>query len=347
MNETLPAQPVPTRVKLVFWILLGGLSAVMAEVIAGSSPYPFFTFWGIVAVVPLYGLHVLVLNTFAFRAGRVTLPILFIAGAILGMYEAYLTKVLWSPTWGDFNFELGGIYVIQTVVLVLFWHPFMAYILPVFLAENLCTDSSETFAALPPKMRAMLSDKSKWTWTIIVFAIYFAIYKSFGTPDWVTAFVSGLSNIAVLFGLGVLWRHVKGERKLTFRDVQPSKKEAVVLGLLLLLAYVVQGLLLRPEALPHTLGPHLTVWIIYAVLFTLLYFNVKRASGITDEPQPAPFKGLAVRTAFLFALIVPLLSVILLQIKIVSIILVLLSWLAGCLLGAIILIRSGRALYIK
>jgi hypothetical protein len=29
--------------------------------------------------------------------------ILFLAGALLGMCEAYVTKVLWKPTWGDAN----------------------------------------------------------------------------------------------------------------------------------------------------------------------------------------------------------------------------------------------------
>lgn len=347
MNEIAILQPVPTRVKLVFWILLGALSTIMAEVIASSSPFPFFTFWGIVAVIPLYSLHVLVLGFVAFRARRITIPILFIAGAVFGMYEAYLTKVVWSPTWGDFNYQFGGIYLIQTILLVLFWHPFMAFILPIFLAENLFTDSSETFAALPQKIQESLRNKSKWTWTVAAFAVYFAIYKSFGATDWTTTFLSGLSNIAILFGLGYLWKRVKGNRDLTFRDVLPSKKEAVVLGLLLLLGYLVEGLWLRPEALPRTFEPHLTVWIIYAVLFILLYFNIKRAPEKVDSSQPAPFKDYAVRTGLIFGLVVPLLSLALLPIKIISIFLVLFSWLVGCILGAIILIRSGRALFIK
>jgi hypothetical protein len=263
------------------------------------------------------------------------------------MYEAYLTKVVWSPTWGDMDIVFGGIYLIQTILLVLFWHPFMAFILPVFLAENLFTDSSETFAALPPKIQERLRTKSKWMWTVAAFAVYFAIYKSFGATDWVTTFLSGLSNIAVLFGLAYLWKRVKGKRDLSFRDVLPSKKEAIVLGFLLLLGYIVEGLWLRPEALPHTLEPHLTVWIIYAVLFTLLYFNIKRAPGTADNPQPAPFKEYAIRTGLIFGLVVPLLSLALLPIKIVSILLVFFSWLVGCTIGAILLIRSGRALFIK
>lgn len=348
MNETPLTQPVPTRVKLVFWILLGGLSTVMAEVIASSASFPFFTFWGIVSITPLYTLHVLALSFIAFRANRrITIPILFLAGAILGMYEAYLTKVVWSPNWGDFTYQVGWIYLIQTILLVLFWFPFMAFILPVFLAENLFTDSSETFAALPQKIQEKLRNKSKWLWTVAAFAIYCGIYKSFAATDWMTTFVSGLSNIAILFGLGILWKRVKGKHNLTFRDVLPSRKEAIVLGFLLLLIYIVEGLWLRSEALPRTLGPHLTVWIIYAILFTLFYFNIKHAPEKLGTPQPAPFQSYAIQTGLIFGLVVPLLSLILLPIKIVVILLVYLSWLVGCTLGAMILIRSGRALFIK
>ena len=345
MDLSSTSQVVPARIKVVFWILLGGLSVLLAEVVPNSSPFPFFSLWGFISVVPLYSLHVLMLAYFTFGKHRITFPILFLAGAILGMYEAYLTKVLWDPTWGGRNFEFAGIYLLQTAVLVLFWHPFMAYVLPVFLAENLFTDSSETFSSLPQKIQNLFSQK--WIVTIVIFSIYCAMYKIFGTMDWNTALLSSSSNTAILFGAAFLWKHVKGERKLTFRDLLPSKKQAVVLGIFLLLIYLGMGIFVRPEALPQTIMPHLTIWVIYATLFILLYFNIKRAPDRSNELQPSPIKSLAFRTGLMFAATFITFSILFFAIKTLTMILILGSWLAGCTLGLMIIFRSARALYVK
>ena len=50
---------VPLGRKLVFWLLLGVLSVIFAEVTCASSPYPFFDTWGLLVVTPLYTLHTL------------------------------------------------------------------------------------------------------------------------------------------------------------------------------------------------------------------------------------------------------------------------------------------------
>ena len=44
--------------KLVFWLLIGMISVVFVEVPAGSTMFPFFTFWGMLVVLPLYLLTV-------------------------------------------------------------------------------------------------------------------------------------------------------------------------------------------------------------------------------------------------------------------------------------------------
>jgi hypothetical protein len=345
MGLTSTGQVVPLRIKVVFWILIGGLSVLLAEVVPNSTPFPFFTLWGLISVVPLYSLHVLMLAYFTFGKHRVTFPILFITGAILGMYEAYITKVLWDPTWGDKNFEFAGIYLLQTIVLVLFWHPFMAYVLPVFLAENLFSDSNETFLTLPKKIQNMLSQK--WITTVAIFSIYCAMYKSFGTLNWKTALLSSAANTMILFGIAFLWIRIKGDSKLTLRDLLPSKAQAFVLGIFLLLIYLGMGFFVRPEALSHTIGPHLTVWVIYAVLFILLFSNIERAPDKLNELQPSPIKNFTFRTGLIFAAIFITLSAFFFIIKGLAMVLILISWLAGCILGFIIVIRSARALYVK
>src|SRR5689334_7015492 len=99
MAVTTPTQPL-LRTKIIFWILLGVLSVIFAEVVSYSSPSPFFDAWVMLFTYPLYTLQTLVLASLIFRKHRVSWHILFLAGAIFGMYEAYVTKVLWNPTWG-------------------------------------------------------------------------------------------------------------------------------------------------------------------------------------------------------------------------------------------------------
>jgi len=79
-------------------------------------PVAFFNAWGILVVFPLYTLHTLVLAFLFFRRKQISLPVLFLAGMLFGLYEAYITKVLWNPTWGDAHIMVAGLAVVQTAV---------------------------------------------------------------------------------------------------------------------------------------------------------------------------------------------------------------------------------------
>ena len=64
---------------MFFWIILGLLSTFFAEVIAGSTPYPFFSLVGLLFVTPLYFLHTLFFISIIYRFGKPTLPALYAA----------------------------------------------------------------------------------------------------------------------------------------------------------------------------------------------------------------------------------------------------------------------------
>ena len=45
MSISVPeSRNIPRRVKLLFWLLLGALSVILAEVVSFASPFPFFDF---------------------------------------------------------------------------------------------------------------------------------------------------------------------------------------------------------------------------------------------------------------------------------------------------------------
>ena len=67
---------------------------------------------------------------------------------------------------------------------------------------------------------------------------------------------------------------------------------------LLIALYLVMGIFLRPEALPGLL-PQLSIWLIYAALFALLYLHVKRSGKATisetiNLPPPVKLKKLVI-----------------------------------------------------
>ncbi|MGD0707788.1 MAG: hypothetical protein ABSA51_04985 [Anaerolineaceae bacterium] len=92
----------PFFTRLLFWLILGLFSTFFAEVVSASSPFVFFTAFGLIGTYPIYLLHTLVLGTLVIRRGKVvSLQALYFAGGIFGLYEAYITKVLWSPPWNS------------------------------------------------------------------------------------------------------------------------------------------------------------------------------------------------------------------------------------------------------
>jgi len=260
------AARLPT--KLWFWLILGSLSVFFAEVASGSAPFPFYDPWGLYAVLPLYTLHILVLSFAVVRPGRrARLTALFCAGAVFGLYEAYITKVIWDPTWGERGLAVGGVFLAQTAMLVLYWHPFMAFIVPLIAAELLATSSAETLEALPPFVHRTL--RCPWIFAIAaVAAVLVGAGKAVNSPAPLHAVASVLSSAAVPGLLIVAWLRLPGGRRrgaFALRELLPDGREALVLGLLLAGFYVVTGLSIRPASMPGAVVPHLTVWALYAL----------------------------------------------------------------------------------
>ena len=155
--------------QLLFWLILACISTYFAEVFSGSDMFPFFHAWGLLVVVPLYGLHILLLGSLVYRSGEPRFSSLVFAGMIFGLYEAYLTKVLWDPPWGG-ALIVAEIAPIETLVLVLWWHAWFSFIIPLLIAEKLFSGSTSLGRSLPGKLGDILNS---WgglagSWTLVV-----------------------------------------------------------------------------------------------------------------------------------------------------------------------------------
>ncbi|MHA1299982.1 MAG: hypothetical protein ACTSO9_11230 [Candidatus Helarchaeota archaeon] len=274
--ETIEIKKPSKKLKFFFWIILGFSSVFFAEVVSGSDMIPFFWFWGLCVVVPLYTLHILVLSHIVFKHGKPNIYTLFLSGMLFGMYEAYITKVLWSPFWNENAFKVGGIAIFEFFLLVFWWHAFFAFIIPLFISENLLTSSREIQNRQPERVQNLFNTKRKTYAIIIIFAIWCGGLQSINSLNPFYSILSGLSTTTVIGILVLVWRKKTNGRDYTIYELVPNQKEFYVLFSLLIIYYIITGIYLRPEAFPDIWG-HFLIWLIYTTIFILLYFNLKRS----------------------------------------------------------------------
>lgn len=328
----------PTRrTRLLFWLLLSMLSVFFAEIISGSYIFPYTTPAGLVIVLPVYALHTLVLAHIVFRSGRARFSTLFLAGVLFGLYEAYITKVLWSPTWGDPIISMGGIAVFELMVLVLWWHPFMAFIIPTIVASSLLSSGRERLQGLPEWLHRRIASKGS-----LRYGVYFAVWAGLlqgGAVPPAASLVSGLVALAILLLLIHLFRSRTSGTEHRLAALLPRRGEAFVILALLLALYVVMGIGMRPEALPG-LAPQAVIWAVYAVVFYLLLRGLKKQAIISAARSAKRFR-LQLRTALVLGFVFVATSFLVGLLGQVPIVLVI-SWFPGAALGVYFLYYSIR-----
>lgn len=294
------------------WLLLGALSAFFAEVSGASSPLVFFDLFGLLVTVPLYTLHLLVLAPLVIRSNtRPSFSTLLLAGAIFGLYEAYITKVLWVPPWNPEAWRIGGIAVLEAMVLVLFWHPFMAFILPLLVGSRLLGDQ-DTLALpvtgwrwlhlgkakaveipepgdrmAPPSTPANLPRRHRWRglWLAAPGALLGIVHGA-TVGNIGTSLLSTVSSSLLIAGLVLLWQGFGLKRDRSLAELLPNRRQWRMLAFLLLAGYLALGLVLRREALPGLPG-QLTLWLLY-LLFGVLLWRSARADNRRAPPLPEP-----------------------------------------------------------
>ncbi len=284
------------RRKLAFWLLIGMISVMFVEVPAGSTMFPFWTLWGMLVVLPLYLLHSVFLVAVVFRFGRPNFWTLYAAGTLYGMYEAYITKVLWISFRPEGPFvTVGGIAIFETILLVLFLHPLLAFVVPMLFTEILCTSSSEIAQGLPARVRISLQKHpARWIGLLMAFLGFMQFINS---PSVTQSFISGAGNSLVL-GLALLWWRKSGGPAYSLRELLPGSKGIRIFGIVLLCWYVFWGFAIKPKSIPGILHGQLTIWLIYAGLLFIFFRCLRRSR---NEPLENSTGGVASGPPFKFS----------------------------------------------
>lgn len=269
--------------KIAFWILLGFLSVFFAEVLVPSSIFPFFNAFSLIFTVPLYLLHFIILASLVYRFGKPTFPVLFGAGFIFGLYEAYATKVLWVPTWEVGSWDLFfGIHWSLVLVVVGFWHAFLSFIAPLLIADTFLVKGGGAFKKMPFFFQKTI--KSPY-WLFCVILLFGVLSTSVITNP--VHLLSPLSSGLVVLCSLYLWRGNFG--KYEMKDLLPQGLSFYMSLVPLLLLYVFAFFFIRAEFMPEALTPHLTILFLYSIAGVIFWINLKKSRVLTTVSHNEPF----------------------------------------------------------
>jgi hypothetical protein len=336
---------VPTLgTKLFFWFILSAFSVFFAEVVSGSYPMAFFNpfnpadIWGYIVLMPLYGLHLIILSSVVFSGGRPKFYALFLAGAIFGLYEAYITKVLWNPGWGAVWY-IGGVAVVELFVIALFWHPFMAFMIPLAAGEATLTSSTEIVDGMPAWMRRWLTSRNIAV-VFILFAAWAGMTHGGQAPFALHTLLSSLISAGFLLGLVYAWKRETAGRGYPMRSLLPSPRQAAFLLLPLLAIYLLFGIGMFPERIPGVWG-QAPVWALYGLLFALLYLASRKSNEDTMPVFPLVRPRIGWKWLAAFFGVFTAVSV-LWNLTGLSVLVLVLSWFPGMFIGGYFILWSAR-----
>ncbi len=179
-------------------VLVGILSMVFAEAFSGSSVLWFLSVWSWLVTLPLYWSHTLFFLNIAFRLRRTSISDLYLLGVLFGLYESWITKVVWAgyfgqaPAWGT----VLGFAVAEVPVIVFFWHPVMSFIVPVLVFQIIAVSIGEgrdvTRIVLPSHIGFLKRSKH----TSILFGIVFVGGAAFLSANSLLNVLAGRSDCA-------------------------------------------------------------------------------------------------------------------------------------------------------
>lgn len=254
-------------------LLIGWIVIISAEVFSGASLkmglwHPvmwLLTFW-------LYFGHFFFFTTLAVKTRRTSFWSLYLWGVLFGLYESWITKVIWSGYDADGKFALGkiGPYGFAEISMVVIYHPIMSFILPLAVACILFPPLRRCFPDL-----AWFTGSSRWARILRVY-----LMVGFGTI--VAMNSGGPVNLALnlVFGLLLLVVFARLSRPaFLIDDSRPvvvfGKRGFIGLCIYLAVLYEVTYFLLRPEALPSRRIQWLTL-VFYALTLAGLWLHRRR-----------------------------------------------------------------------
>jgi hypothetical protein len=267
-------------------LLIGLVVLICAEVFSGASlQIGLWNPWTLLVTYWLYFAHFFFFTTLAVRTGRTSFWSLYLWGVLFGLYESWITKVIWYGYSHNGKFAMSSIgpYGISEMSMVLIFHPIMSFIIPLAIACLLCPSLRRWFPQL-----AWLTSDSKGARTAqgyLIFSFAPVMAMNCGSP------VNLALNLAMAIVLLVLLSRLA-------RPVFSSSDGASLVvfgrrGFLGLCAYLVflyeiAYAYLTPEGLPSP-TVQLATFAFYALAIVGLAMHRRRlpldSSAVAPDPR--------------------------------------------------------------
>ena len=252
-------------------LLIGTLSMLFAEVFSGASQAWFFNPLSLLLAFPLYMAHTLFFLWIALRLEKTSIRQLYLFGTIFGLYESWITKVLWAgymDATGPGMGTLFGIAIPEFPVLVFFWHPIMAFIMPVLAYEALTGRAISTHGKILEKGR-------KKTAAIIVLLAAIGTFIANGNQfNILSVNLSVIGTLLIVLGLYHL------SRKKDLKVFGFGRLGFGIVTAYLTLLYVGSFFLLFPGRIPQTPVPYIAILAFYAILAGLIKISGKTGTRL-------------------------------------------------------------------
>ncbi len=254
---------------------IGLIVLICAEVFSGASlQMGIWHPWTLVVTYWLYFAHFFFLTTLAVYTARTSLWSLYLWGVLFGLYESWITKVIWYGYGGDGKLVLGrlGPYGFAESSMVFIFHPVMSFLSPLAVACLLYPDLRRLFPDLawftgPTKAARIMR-------AYLVFSLAPVVGMNSGGP------INLVLNLVFVFGLFSIltWLAHTGSAVKEGRTVVFFGRWGfVALCVYLAVLYGVSYFVLRPEGLP-SVGVQLLTLVMYAVIGLGLVYHRPRES---------------------------------------------------------------------
>jgi len=301
--------------KFLWYFLFSIIGVFTAEVCSWSSPFVLIDPITFIIVWPIYAFHYFVfvpilLEKKWYKDWR----IIYLFGALLGMYEFVITKVYFSPPWGGF-FMFMGVDIISIIWVGFIWHAFFSFVIPFYIMILLFF----------PVERELAIKWLKRSFYAIAFA--FSIFGVI-SPTMDSLIKSGIYYfglaimVLLIFIISIIFRLIAfriGRKDYKLQDFIVSRRTKTISLALLIFIYVFYGITLRTEALPKTPNAYLIPAVIYGLII-LSIIKAKKKSFFRLEGKPL-IKEIRIRDLnaymmrfFLITLIIWMISLIARQI---------------------------------
>jgi len=260
---------------LIAIILFSVLTMIFAEVFFGSSPLWFLGVGGWFVTLPLYGAHALLFLNLAMRYERTSLTQLYLWGVIFGLFDGWITKVIWAgyvgsaPQFGTFlGFAIG-----EFILRVLFWHPLFSFTIPILVFQIIIQGTNKGEAGSLHTSHLGVISKSKRNYLLLgIIIVVGSLLMMIGLgADGFSIMVAGGVNLAYFLLLN--WIVTSWNRKtLDLESLRVGNTSLSIIGIYIIALYVFTFLTFLPERIP-SLGTILLTIAFYIIVLTLIFLT--------------------------------------------------------------------------